>query len=87
MIEAAKSGDQHARKLVDKYQHRPPLEFYDVANDPLELHNLADQAKHRDEIDRLKTKLAAWMKSQGDQGIETELAANLHVKKKKKRKR
>ncbi len=45
------------------------------------MHNLADHPVHQGTISELRTNLAAWMKSQGDSGIETELKANSHKKK------
>lgn len=85
MVEAAKAGDKHAMKLVDRYQHRPPLEFYDVVYDPLEMNNLANQKQYGSEIDKLKENLEAWMESQSDKGVETELAANSHKKTKRRK--
>ena len=84
MVAAAEAGDERAKLLVQRYHHRPRLEFYDVVNDPLEMTNLADETKYQAEIHRLKEKLEEWMKSQGDQGMETELAANSHVQKKRR---
>lgn len=78
MVEAADAGDQAARLAVQRYQHRPAVEFYDLVRDPLEMNNLADDARHAETIATLRAQLAAWMKSQGDEGIETELRANAH---------
>ncbi len=80
MVEAARSGDQHAAAMVDRYQNRPAVEFYDVVKDPLEMNNLAEDPKHADRIARLRRQLDAWMQSQGDRGVETELVANHHKK-------
>lgn len=66
---------------MTNYQNRPPLEFFDIINDPLEMHNLADHPEHQATIDELKQRLNAWMKAQGDQGIATEMSANSHKKK------
>lgn len=80
MVEAAESGDRHAAEMVRRYQYRPPIEFYDVVADPLEMKNLADDPQYVDQIASLREQLDAWMESQGDRGIETELAANSHKK-------
>lgn len=68
----AEAGDEKARKLTTRYQHRPPEELYHVANDPHCLKNLADQPQHADLKQELSDKLDAWMKAQGDQGHQTE---------------
>lgn len=87
MIAAAEAGNEKAKQLVHKYHHRPRLEFYDIQNDPLELTNLANRKEFSDEIENLERQLLAWMKSQGDQGMETEAAANSHIKRSNKRKK
>jgi uncharacterized sulfatase len=81
IVKAAENGDKQAKWVVQHYQNRPAIEFYDVVNDPLEMHNLADLPEHAETISVLQQELAAWMKSQGDLGIETELKANSHKKK------
>ena len=83
---AANAGDSAALRVVQRYQHRPEIEFYDVVNDPLEMTNLVDDAKYADEITELRGVLDDWMRSQGDKGVETELVANHHKKNNKKRK-
>jgi uncharacterized sulfatase len=80
MMKAADAGDEQAKVAVQRYQYRPAIEFYDVIEDPLEMHNLADHPEYADEIAELKKQLDAWMESQGDKGIATELVANQHKK-------
>ena len=80
IMAAADAGDEQAQWVVKNYQQRPAVEFFDVLNDPLEMHNLADRPEHQKTITELKTVLAAWMKSQGDNGIATEMKANSHKK-------
>lgn len=77
---AADSGDATAQRVVDRYQHRPAIEFYDVVEDPLEMHNLADHPEHAATIAELRHQLDQWMKSQGDEGVATEKLANHHKK-------
>lgn len=81
MVAAAEAGDAAAKAAVDRYQYRPAVEFYDVVADPLEMNNLADRPEHASTIAELRRELRAWMSSQGDQGVATELIANQHKKK------
>lgn len=78
MVAKAERGDAKAAELVRKYQHRPQFELFDCQRDPLEMHNLADDPNHSDHLERLHQQLQAWMKSQGDQGVQTELDAIFH---------
>jgi uncharacterized sulfatase len=73
-VEAAKT-DPKAKLLVDAYQHRPEEELYDLRTDPLEMTNIAaDPANAALKAD-LRKRLEAFMKDQGDKGIETEMDA------------
>ena len=78
MLEAAQAGDERARRVTHRYQHRPELELYDVVNDPLNMNNLAGDAKYKTVVNDLKARLGAWMLSQGDLGIATEMDAKNH---------
>jgi uncharacterized sulfatase len=86
MIAKAKSGDATAKRLVHAYHHRPAVELFDMKNDPLEMANLAGQSDTQKIEMRLRQKLAAWMKSQGDKGVETELKARERQGRGRKRK-
>ncbi|MEM9280212.1 MAG: sulfatase [Verrucomicrobiota bacterium] len=76
MVEKAEKGAKKARRLVDAYHHRPPLELYDVRADPLEQKNLAENPEYAEVIEELSAKLDEWMTEQGDLGGETEWKAN-----------
>lgn len=78
MVTAAEAGDAKAKELVNKYYFRPEFELYDCDSDPLELHNLANDPRHAQDLKELQAKLQQWMAAQGDRGIETELDAVLH---------
>ena len=54
---------------------RPAEELYDVEVDPFETKNLAADPKVAAIKSRLGRELDAWMKQQGDKGMETELKA------------
>lgn len=86
MLAKAKTGDQHAKLYTDRYQNRPEFELYDVVADPHNLKNLADNPKFAVIQKQLKAELDRWMKSQGDRGIATELEANEHQGRGKKKK-
>jgi len=75
MIAKAAAGDATAKRLVHAYHHRPAVELFDLKTDPLEMSNLAGQTGSEPHIKRLRGKLEAWMKAQGDGGVETELKA------------
>ncbi len=86
MLEAAEAGDQRAKLATQRYQHRPEFELYDVAVDPLQMNNLASDERHHPIVEQLKAKLDAWMLSQGDLGIETEMDARIHQGRARKKK-
>lgn len=67
--------DDRARRIVNRYLWRPPVEFYDIAADPFEQNNLAEAPEHRRTIESLREQLAVWMEQQGDRGVATELLA------------
>jgi N-sulfoglucosamine sulfohydrolase len=75
-IAKAKSGDAHAKAMTDKYQHRPAEELYDIVKDPHCLNNLIDDPNLTGMKLDLSNRLDAWMKSQGDKGVETEAIAH-----------
>ena len=64
-VQKAKT-DARARTLVDAYQHRPAEELYDIAKDPYETNNIADDPRNRRLLQNMRRKLAEWRKQQGD---------------------
>ena len=75
MVAKAAAGDTTAKRLVHAYQHRPAVELFDMEKDPLEMSNLSGNTDYQKHVTRLRSKLEGWMKTQGDQGVETELKA------------
>ena len=75
MVAKAAAGDATAKRLVHAYQHRPAVELFDMEKDPLEMNNLSGNTDYQKHVTRLRAKLEGWMKTQGDQGVETELKA------------
>lgn len=71
----AESGDERAKWIVDRFKTRPAVELYDILEDPNEINNLAENSDYSAVVEDLSARLNAWMSSQGDKGMETELAA------------
>ena len=71
--------DEFARGQVERYQHRPGEELYDIVSDPFQTRNLADDPKYAGEKAALRAKLLQWMERQGDRGQETEMEAKEHM--------
>ena len=73
------SGDAFARERAGLYQKRPAEELYDIVKDPCQMHDLAADPACAKVMARMRPKLDAWMKSQGDLGAQTELDATQHL--------
>ncbi len=86
-IVKAESGNKDAIDKVRRYQWRPKVEVYDLHNDPYEWKNLAGKPEVKSVQNRLNKVLKDWMKSQGDEGQKTELAALERQGRSKKRKK
>ncbi|MFB3891782.1 MAG: sulfatase [Phycisphaerae bacterium] len=67
--------DPKAKQLVDGYQHRPEEELYDLRADPWEMKNIASDPANAIPKAALRKQLEAFMKDQGDKGIQTEMEA------------
>ncbi|RYD83875.1 MAG: arylsulfatase A family protein [Verrucomicrobiaceae bacterium] len=65
--EAAATRDAAAAAIVKRYHARPAEELYNLASDPHEQHNLADDAAHQERLNSLRTAVDEWMREQGDQ--------------------
>ena len=68
LSDAAAQGDASAKKLYDKYHHRPAEELYRVDEDPWEMNNLADKPEYDEAKKRLRAELERWMAEQKDPG-------------------
>lgn len=77
-VAKANDGDTHAQSLVKRYEMRPAEELYDVAKDPFNQHNLAEDPNFAEIKKELRGRLDTWMRSQGDRGQETEMQALEH---------
>jgi len=58
--------DQRAAAVIDRYRNHPKEEFYDLATDPYEIHNLIGDRKYVDIIADLRARLSVWRKQQKD---------------------
>ena len=65
MRRAAKTNPRIAAR-VTLFQYRVPEEFYDYENDPAALHNLIDDPRDRDTINRFRTRMRKRMRRLGD---------------------
>jgi len=64
-VEKAKT-DAGAKAIVERYQHRPKEELYDLTKDPFEMNNLAGNAESSKLLKSLRKQLAQWCRIQGD---------------------
>jgi uncharacterized sulfatase len=71
LLTAAQTSPQIKARL-HFFQNRPAEELYDLQQDPHELNNLATSPEFDKIRQELGQKLDAWMRQQGDLGIETE---------------
>jgi N-sulfoglucosamine sulfohydrolase len=55
-----------AAAVLKRYSVRPAEELYDLKNDPLELHNLADAPAQAGRLREMRADEDAWMQQQGD---------------------
>ena len=65
--EAVAKTDPVAATIVKRYHARPAEELYDLAADPHEQRNLADDPAFQEKLKSLRSELDAWMHEQGDQ--------------------
>jgi N-sulfoglucosamine sulfohydrolase len=56
----------HIRHVYDTYARPPEFELYDLANDPVEFHDLHEEAAHADALLRLQAALLDWRQETGD---------------------
>jgi uncharacterized sulfatase len=69
--QTAARNDPLAAAIVKRYHERPKEELYDVKNDPFQMKNLAASPEHAKRLLEMRGELAAWMKTQGDEGRVT----------------
>jgi N-sulfoglucosamine sulfohydrolase len=64
-VEKAKT-DPKAKAIVERYQHRPKEELYDLRTDPFEMNNLIAEHEQAELLKSLRKQLLKWCKTQGD---------------------
>ncbi|MCC7014352.1 MAG: sulfatase [Planctomycetes bacterium] len=62
----ASKNDAALRARMKQLVMRPPEELYDLAHDPFELTNLAGVEQHAAQLERMRSRLAEWMRSSAD---------------------
>lgn len=62
------AGKLNAAQSLQLAETRPEEELYDLANDPWEIHNLANDPAYRDRLVELRGLLANWILDSDDQG-------------------
>lgn len=70
-IEASKQ-DERSKWLVERYQKRPPIELYNIKEDPWELNNIASDPQNAFIIENMKKQLKKWMAEQQDNGLSVD---------------
>ena len=60
-------SDPDAAAILKKYYTRPKEELFDLANDPLEQHNLADDPNYQAQLKELRADLKRWTTAQKDE--------------------
>ncbi len=55
-------------QLLFTADHKPPEELYDLLKDPDELHNLAADLLYKEQLEKMRNILQAWVKKTNDQG-------------------
>ena len=70
-------GEMDETQLIFFGKTKPKEELYDLANDPHEIHNLADDPKFAKQLQQHRDILAKWIEETGDQGQKVESDAGL----------
>lgn len=69
--EKAKTSDK-AKRLSERIVKRPAMEFYDLEEDPYELHNLANDPAYANMVKEYDNQLKQWMKEENDPGASAD---------------
>ena len=69
-MKAAAGTNNSIAARVKLFQYRLVEEFYDFKNDPDALRNLIDDPSYKEDIQKMRDALLAWMKKTGDPALE-----------------
>lgn len=69
-MQAAAQHNPAIATRVKVFQYRVVEEFYDFENDPDALHNLIDNPKYTEQLDKMRKDLLAWMKRTKDPALQ-----------------
>jgi N-sulfoglucosamine sulfohydrolase len=69
-MQAAAADDPAVAERVRFFQYRVLEEFYDFKGDPDGLHNLIDEPRHQEQIEKMRRALLQWMKDTEDPAVE-----------------
>jgi N-sulfoglucosamine sulfohydrolase len=64
-VDKAKT-DAKAKRILDRYYRRPLEELYELATDPHEQINLAENPDYKETLEQLRQKMKQWMTEKGD---------------------
>ncbi|MFC1762807.1 sulfatase [Planctomycetota bacterium] len=70
-LEVAETNPR-AQRAVQRYRKQPEFQLYDLAEDPWEQTNVADNPEYAAQLKELKASITTWMQQQGDDGLPIE---------------
>ncbi len=73
--DGAAAGTLKGAEAIMTQSTRPAEELYDLQSDPDEIHNIADDHEHQEELMRLRRTLDEWIKATDDKGAYPEKAS------------
>lgn len=63
-------SDEFIKRRLEFFKYRTVEELYDVKNDPDGLHNLLNDKKHKQVVQRYRTYMKQWMESQNSSALD-----------------
>jgi N-sulfoglucosamine sulfohydrolase len=69
-MQRAAETQQSVAERVEMLLHRVPEEFYDFQADPNALRNLVSDPKYKDQIQKMREEMLAWMEQTKDPLLE-----------------
>ena len=63
-------SDEFIKQRLEFFKYRTVEELYDVKNDPDGLHNLLNDKKHEQVVQRYRTYMKQWMESQNSSALD-----------------